>query len=125
MRILLDTHVYLWFLADSHKLTKKARTRIARADDVFVSAASIWEASIKAGLGKLDVDVDELVAGIEASGFVELPVRARHAARVGDLPREHRDPFDRLLLAQAIDEPMRFLTADETLARYSQLVDVI
>lgn len=125
MRILLDTHVYLWFLADSPRLPKKARTKISQADDVFVSAASIWEATIKAGLGKLDVDPADLVAGIEASGFVELPVRARHAARVDALPREHRDPFDRLLLAQALEEPMRFLTADGALAAYSELVDVI
>lgn len=125
MRLLLDTHVFLWFLADSPKLTKKARARIRRADDVFISAASIWEATIKAGLGKLDADPADLVAGIEASGFVELPVRARHAARVAQLAREHRDPFDRLLLAQAIDEPLRFLTADDTLAGYSELVDVI
>lgn len=125
MKLLLDTHLYLWFLADSPKLTKKARTRIRRANEVYVSAASIWEASIKAALGKLDADPEELVAGIEASGFVELPVAARHAARTATLPREHRDPFDRLLLAQALDEPLRFLTADDTLARYTELVEVV
>lgn len=125
MKLLLDTHLYLWFLADSPKLTKKARTRIRRANEVYVSAASIWEASIKAALGKLDADPEELVAGIEASGFVELPVAARHAARTATLPRAHRDPFDRVLLAQALDEPLRFLTADDTLARYSELVEVV
>lgn len=125
MRLLLDTHVYLWFLADSPKLTRKARQRIARADEVLVSAASIWEATIKAGLGKLDVDPAELVDGIEASGFAELPVAALHAARVAVVARAHRDPFDRLLLAQAIEEPLRFLTADDALASYSELVEVI
>jgi PIN domain nuclease of toxin-antitoxin system len=125
VRLLLDTHVFLWFLADSPKLTKKARTRIERADDVFISAASIWEATIKSGIGKLDVDPAELVAGIEASGFAELPIRARHAARVALLAREHRDPFDRILLAQAIDEPLRLLTADSTLEAYSELVELI
>lgn len=125
MRLLLDTHVFLWFLADSPKLTRKARTRIRRADQVFVSAASIWEATIKAGLGKIDADPAELLAGIEASGFMELPVCARHAVRVADLAGEHRDPFDRLLLAQAIEEPLRLLTANDTLAGYSELVEVI
>lgn len=125
MRVLLDTHVYLWFLADSPRLTKKARTQIRRAEVVFVSAASIWEATIKVSLGKLKVEPDDLVAGIEESGFTELPVHARHAARVSDLARDHRDPFDRLLLAQAIDEPLRFITADETLVSYSSLVDLV
>jgi len=125
VRLLLDTRVFLWFLADSPKLTKKARARIGRAADVFVSAASIWEATIKAGLGKLDADPAELVAGIEASGFTELPVAARHAARVADVARAHRDPFDRLLLAQAVEEPLRLLTADGALAEYSELVEVI
>ena len=125
MRVLLDTHVFLWFLADSPRLTKRARAQIRRAEVVFVSAASIWEATIKATLGKLKVDPDDLVLGIEESGFTELPVYARHAARVGDLARDHRDPFDRLLLAQAVDEPLRFITADETLVSYSPLVDLV
>lgn len=125
MKLLLDTHVFLWFLADSPKLTKKARAKILAADDVFVSAASIWEATIKSALGKLDAVPEDLVEGIEASGFLELPVRARHAARVNRLSREHRDPFDRLLLAQAIDEPLRLLTADDALVPYSELVELI
>lgn len=125
MKLLLDTHVFLWFLADSPKLTKKARAKILAADDVFVSAASIWEATIKSALGKLDAVPEDLVEGIEASGFLELPVRARHAARVNQLAREHRDPFDRLLLTQAIDEPLRLLTADDALVPYSELVELI
>ena len=79
---------------------------------MFVSAASIWEIAIKARLGKIDADPDALVAAIDASGFIELPVRAAQAARVGALPRLHTDPFDRLLIAQAIAEPLRLLTAD-------------
>ena len=122
MRVLLDTQIYLWFLANSPKLSKAARAMIADADEVFVSAASIWEASIKAGIGKLEVVADDLVAGIAASGFSELPVLSRHAAAVSALPPHHRDPFDRLLIAQAVQEPMRLLTADSLLKKYSELV---
>jgi PIN domain nuclease of toxin-antitoxin system len=123
--LLLDTQLYLWFLADSSKLTKRARTMIDTADEVWVSAASIWEAAIKSGLGRLEVDIDSVVAGIGASGFKELPIRAEHAAAVVRLPDHHRDPFDRLLVAQALNEPMRLLTTDKMLKRYSDLVVVI
>jgi len=122
MRLLLDTHVYLWSVMDDRKLTKAARKLIQDADDVFVSSASIWEASIKAGLGKLDVDVNLLVSEIKASGFSELPVRAVHAALVRDLPDIHRDPFDRLLIAQALSEPLRLVTSDGHLSKYTELV---
>ncbi len=122
MRLLLDTHVFLWAVTDDRKLTKVARKLILDADDVFVSSASIWEASIKAGLGKLDVDVDLLVSEIEASGFSELPVRAVHAAMVRSLPDIHRDPFDRLLVAQALAEPLRLMTSDDHLSKYTDLV---
>ncbi|KWE97875.1 MULTISPECIES: type II toxin-antitoxin system VapC family toxin [Burkholderia cepacia complex] len=122
MRLLLDTHVFLWTVTDDRKLSKSARKLIVDADEVFVSAATIWEASIKSGLGKLDVDVNELVAEISAAGFVELPVRVAHAAMVRDLPDIHRDPFDRLLVAQAMTEPLRLVTADGHLAKYTDLV---
>lgn len=122
MRLLLDTQVYLWYLADSRKLSAKARSEITSAEVVFVSAASIWEATVKVAIGKLDVAPDDLVAGIGASGFAELPVSARHAARVATLPHHHRDPFDRLLVAQALNEPLHLLTADALLRRYSELV---
>jgi PIN domain nuclease of toxin-antitoxin system len=78
--------------------------------------------AIKARLGKIEVDPNELVAAIEASGFVELPVRAAHAAGVSGLALHHNDPFDRLLIAQALAEPLRLLTADTALARYSDIV---
>lgn len=125
MRLLLDTQIYLWFLADSKRLSKKARQDIAHADEVTVSAASIWEASIKAALGKLEVDSTALAEGIQASGFVELPIRAFHGVAAATLPDHHRDPFDRMLLAQAMTEPMHLLTTDAVLARYSPLVRVV
>lgn len=125
MRLLLDTQIYLWYLADSPKLSRAARTAIASAEDVFVSAASIWEATIKVGLGKLKGDPVELVKGIQASGFSELQVTAIHAAAVAQLKPLHRDPFDRLLVAQAVSEPLRLLTADPTLVPYSDLVELV
>lgn len=125
MRLLLDTHVFLWCVRDDRHLGKAARALIANATEVYVSSASIWEATIKQALGKLDADVDALVRAISGSGFSELPITARHAAAVSRLPDVHRDPFDRILIAQAICEPLRFLTADTALKKYSELVDVV
>ena len=122
MRLLLDTHIYLWSVTDARKLSKAARKLILEAEEVYVSSASIWETSIKAGLGKLDADVDMLVTEIEASGFLELPVRAIHAALVRNLPDIHGDPFDRLLVAQALSEPLRVVTSDGHLSKYTDLV---
>lgn len=125
MRILLDTHIYLWWLQDHPKLSQAARAMIVAATDVYISSASIWEASIKIGIGKLDADIEQLVAEIDNSGFKELPVAARHAAMVTRLPDLHRDPFDRILVAQALCEPLRLLTADAILRGYSELVEVV
>ncbi|RYE72732.1 MAG: type II toxin-antitoxin system VapC family toxin [Oxalobacteraceae bacterium] len=125
MRILLDTHVYLWWLQDSPKLSNVARVRIDSASKVYISSASIWEATIKAGIGKLEVDVNQLVAEITNCGFDELPILARHAAMVAQLPDIHRDPFDRILVAQALCEPLRLLTADGILGGYSELVETV
>lgn len=125
MRLLLDTHVFLWCVRDDRQLTKAARATIAEADAVYVSSASIWEATIKHSIGKLDVDLDALVLAIAGSGFAELSITARHAAAVARLPDVHRDPFDRILIAQALCEPLRFLTADAALKKYSDLVDIV
>jgi PIN domain nuclease of toxin-antitoxin system len=122
MKILLDTHIYLWWLEDSLALPASARKMIETADTVFISSASLWEAAIKSGIGKLDVNQEELVAGIRGSGFVELPVRSEHTIALSRLDNHHRDPFDRMLLAQALSEPLHLLTADSILARYSELV---
>lgn len=125
MRILLDTQVYLWWLQDDADLPDTARDKIIAASEVFVSSASIWEASAKARLGKLEADVGQLLAEITNSGFRELPISASHAAMVARLPDIHRDPFDRMLVAQAICEPLRLLTADAILCQYSELVETI
>lgn len=125
MRLLLDTHVLLWLMDDSPRLSQQARRLIVSATEVFVSSVSVWEIAIKSRLGKLEVDAETLVAKLEAAGLKELYVTYRHAIATGKLPRLHGDPFDRLLVAQAIIEPMRFLTADAKLAAYSELVTAV
>lgn len=125
MRILLDTHVFLWFTKSDRKLTAKSRDLIQNAFEVYVSSASIWEATIKVKIGKLDVKIDDLVKAIPSSGFLELPITAEHAAATNRLSDLHRDPFDRILLAQAITEPLTFLTADTLLKNYSNLVTTV
>lgn len=125
MRLLLDTHVFIWAVTDSRKLKTAVRRSILAATEVHVSAASLWEIAIKARLGKIDADPAELAEAIDRSGFIELPVYARHAVRVAQLPPHHNDPFDRLLIAQAVSEPLLLLTADSTLAQYSDLVQVV
>jgi PIN domain nuclease of toxin-antitoxin system len=125
MRLLLDTHVFLWSVTGDRHLKVRTRTYLASAAAVYVSAASIWEIAIKARMGKLDGDAEALAQAIEESGFRELPVTARHAAAVAKLPMHHSDPFDRLLLAQAFTEPLRFVTANQTLSAYGGAVDVV
>lgn len=121
MRLLLDTHVFLWAVTDDPKLSLASREVIQLADEVYVSAASIWEISIKAGLGKIDADPAALTAEIRAAGFLELPITAAHAAKVCTLPDIHRDPFDRLLVAQAMCEPLQLFTADANVLKYTDL----
>lgn len=116
MRLLLDTHVFLWAVAGSALLKPAARQLIESADEVCVSAGSIWEVAIKSRLGKIEADPDDLAAAIDASGFIELPVSAAHAAGVARLAAHHHDPFDRLLVAQALADPLQLLTADAMLA---------
>jgi len=124
MRVLLDTHLLLWALSSPEKLSKRARQRID-SSDVYVSAASIWEISIKSALGKLEADPDEVLAGIEPAGFNHLPIVGGHTAKVASLPPIHKDPFDRLLVAQARVEPMILLTDDEVLGGYGDFIEVV
>jgi PIN domain nuclease of toxin-antitoxin system len=92
------------------------------AERTYVSSASIWEVAIKVRLGKIKADPRELFDQIEVNGFLELPVSSRHAVLVAELPMHHADPFDRLLIAQAMSEPLHLLTADAQLRQYSELV---
>jgi PIN domain nuclease of toxin-antitoxin system len=125
VRLLLDTHVFIWSVMGSRRLKVATREYLAAAETVYVSAASIWEIAIKKSLGKIQGDADIFAAAIETSGFEELPVTARHAAAVAKLPLHHADPFDRLLLAQAFTEPLRLITADQTLLAYGGAVELI
>ena len=110
---------------NSRERRAEARSSILAADEVYVRAVSIWEVAIKAGLGRIQGDVRQLAEAIGGSGFVELPVTALHAATVAGLPPHHRDPFDRLLVAQAMSEPLILLTADAALLAYSDLVRLV
>jgi PIN domain nuclease of toxin-antitoxin system len=125
MRLLLDTHIYLWCVNDNHLLSKEARKLISDASEVYVSAASIWEAAIKIKLKKLKANLNELVDAISESGFLELPILMKHVMGINHLSNVHRDPFDRILISQAINEPLRLLTCDAILTQYSELVALV
>lgn len=123
MRVLLDTHVYLWWLLDSPRMPGDAAGVIAEPSTlVCVSAASIWEASIKSALGRLDLDGIDLAAEVSANDFSELAVSGAHAWSAGQLPPHHRDPFDRMLIAQARREQLVLVTDDQVFARYDVAV---
>jgi PIN domain nuclease of toxin-antitoxin system len=125
MRVLLDTHVLLWALSDDPKLSSKARRLIENAAEIYVSAATFWEMAIKVGLGKLDADLDDIREYCLESSFVELPITSEHAIAVKDLEQHHKDPFDRLIVATAMSEPTRLLTADTQVAQYTSLAILV
>ncbi len=125
MHLLLDTHIFLWWERDDRKLPQKARSMIRDADRIYISSVSIWEASIKTQLGKLSVDIEQLIEKISSDGFIELPLTTQHVAALSKLPNLHQDPFDRILIAQALSEPLKFLTADKVLRKYSDIVEVV
>jgi PIN domain nuclease of toxin-antitoxin system len=125
MPLLLDTHVLIWWLENSNRLSAHARTQIVSAVDVYVSSASLWELVIKIGARKIRMDLNFLFSEIVRHRFQHLPISFQHAAQVLQLPPIHKDPFDRMLVAQAVSESLRLLTADRLLASYSPLVEVI
>lgn len=117
-RCLLDTHVLLWWLSDDLQLGERSRKMIRDPrNQIFVSAASTWEISIKSALGKLDVPAD-MDSVVEDEGFSKLPISLYHGQLAGQLPSIHRDPFDRMLIAQAQSEGLILMTADETIPQY-------
>ncbi len=128
MVLLLDTHVLLWALDAPERLPQAVAAQLESPETtVYFSAASIWEIAIKASLGKIDFShsPDAIAQAARDTGFVELPVRAEHGAKVAQLPLHHRDPFDRLLIAQSLLLPARLLTADATLVPYTELVRLV
>jgi PIN domain nuclease of toxin-antitoxin system len=126
LRLLLDTHAWLWWLADDQRLGRRARQALTNPrTEVYVSAASAWEVAIKETLGKLRLKKADLEGEIAANGFVELPIRTRHALVAGRLAPIHDDPFDRMLVAQAQTEELAVVTADPVFVRYGvQVLDV-
>ena len=122
MRLLLDTHVLLWSLADPRRLPADVIEAIESSEnEILFSAASIWEIAIKSQVSRIDfgVDAQAIIAAAHETRFTELVIGAEHAAAVARLPPHHKDPFDRLLIAQAMTEPARLVTADKALAEYS------
>lgn len=117
MRLLLDTHVVLWWLDDDKRLSSSARDEIVVAEEVRVSSATVWEIGIKRALGRLDVP-DDYLEHVERTRFRPLAIGFEHAEAAGALPRHHDDPFDRMLVAQARIERLTLVTADRRLGDY-------
>ena len=127
MNLLLDTNTLLWAMDDSRRLPEQVLVRLRNADNrVYFSTASIWETAIKSGRGRASFRIDawRLAQDAGRSGIQELPVTSYLASRVAYLPHHHKDPFDRLIVAQAMELPARLLTADRMLQQYSELVEV-
>lgn len=121
MRLLLDTHAFLWFVGDDDRLSAPARRAIERAGEAYVSVASCWEMAMKVSIGKLRVatPIDRfLPEQLAANDFELLHVDLPHALRVARLPWHHRDPFDRLLVSQALEERLAIVSADPVMRRY-------
>lgn len=126
MRVLLDTHILLWWLKDDKKLPLEAVNIIEdKANDIFISAVNAWEISIKKSLGRIQIDLNEFSKSITNSGLNVLNVTLNHACQIASLPDYHKDPFDRMLIAQSIVEPMRLLTHDKPLVRYGNHVILV
>lgn len=131
MRLLLDTHIALWAIASDRRLPRRARALILdSSNDIIVSAASIWEIAIKFALGRgrandMPISGAEALTYFRSAGYELLSVAPSHAAALDSLPARHQDPFDRLLIAQALCEPLRFLTHDAFLASYSDTIIVV
>lgn len=128
MRLLLDTHIALWAITDSPKLPAQARELIASPEnEIYVSAASVWEIAIKHSLGRHTIPIsgEEARRYFTEAGYLSLPITDQHAAAVETLPPIHADPFDRMLVAQALAEPLKLVTHDAMVARYSDNIVLI
>ena len=116
-RLLLDTHAFLWWRSAPSRLGPAARQAIAESETVYVSMASAWEAAIKVSIGKLKLDAP-FEEGVTESGFRPLPITFRHVDHLAALPPFHRDPFDRMLIAQALTDGLTMVTGDRRIANY-------
>lgn len=119
MKLLLDTHALLWWLADDQRLNAGARRAIADAtNDILVSVVSFWEITVKVRVGKLEADIKEVMDAAQRQQFGWLDITAAHLLTLSNLPTHHRDPFDHLLIAQAMTEAATFISADRNVRRY-------
>jgi PIN domain nuclease of toxin-antitoxin system len=120
VKVLLDTHALLWWLADDDQIGIQARDLIADpGNNILISVASLWEIVVKVRVGKLEADIEEISQAIELDGFTLLTINPAHLRTLAGLPMHHRDPFDHLLIAQAIAEEAIFLSADQNTSKYS------
>ena len=125
MKLLLDTHIALWAITDDPKLSRKARERIlASTSEIHVSAATVWEVALKHALKReaMPISGREALRCFREAGYDLLPITPEHCAAIEDLPLHHADPFDRILIAQALSEPLTLLTRDTTVASYSEAI---
>ena len=122
MRLLLDTNALLWALTNGPRITPVRELLLDDGNDVFVSSVSWWEIAIKTRIGKLECNLPEVRTAAQECGFLELPLLGIHAEMLASLPKFHNDPFDHMLVAQAMAEPMRLITGDNVLPQYSPLV---
>ena len=126
MKVLLDTHILLWWLSDNDQLSLKARELISNPEnDVFVSHVSLWEIQIKVMTGKLQVDLSRLITQLPKNNFIQLSSRADHVLQLAKLPPYHQDPFDRMLIAQALSEPLILVTHDKFVSMYSESIILV
>jgi PIN domain nuclease of toxin-antitoxin system len=125
VKILLDTHIWVWIFSGDPRLSKRAQQQILAAEERYFSAASVWELAIKANKRQFVGDLELLLSESEKLGLLPLPVTPAHALGVRDLAHHHSDPFDRLLIAQALFEPLILLTADKKLSRYSKQIRLL
>ena len=128
MRLLLDTHVLLWALADDRRLSSHVRELLLEPlNDVYFSAASVWEIAIKRALrrGTMPISAEQAVSLFHEAGYEQLAISSDHAVAVETLPAIHADPFDRMLIAQALSEPLRLVTHDAVVASYNDSIILI
>ena len=125
IQLLLDTNILIWYFSGSDRINSIKELISSKDVEVYISAVSYWEIVIKIRTGKLEIDINELRQFARNHAFIELPITGDYAQVYLDLPDYHKDPFDHMLIAQAITCPMRLVTSDDFLARYSSLVMVI
>lgn len=126
MKILLDTHILLWWLNDDDQLSAKARQMIERPENaVYVSDMSLWEIQIKIMTGKMKANLEAIIALLPEHNLQLLPIKTSHILALSRLPPHHQDPFDRMLISQALTEPLHLITHDKKVALYSDSIIIL